>query len=102
MIAPARRAALTAMVNIGCIEYFLRESRRFCTRDDIKELLKWYFNPDYSLGREMMVRQVARHFYRLREVHRLDYGRRAIEENGRKLTASNRSGQNSRLMNDLG
>ena len=44
----------------------------------------------------MMVRQVARHFCRLGEVHGLVYGRRAGGknggENGRKLTASTRVG----------
>jgi pyruvoyl-dependent arginine decarboxylase (PvlArgDC) len=36
----------------------------------------------------MMVRQVARQFCRLGEVHSLVYGRRASDENGRKLAAS--------------
>ena len=39
-------------------------------------------------SREMMVRQVARQFCRLREVHSLVYGRRAGSKNGRKLTAA--------------
>jgi hypothetical protein len=51
----------------------------------------------------MMVRQVARQFCRLGEVHGLVYGRRASGknggENGRKLTASTRVGSQSRLMN---
>ena len=46
----------------------------------------------------MMVRQVARQFCRLGEVHSLVYGRRASGENGRKLTASTRVGPESRLM----
>jgi len=54
----------------------------------------------------MMARQVARQFYRLREVHSLVYGRgaggRNSDENGRKLTASTRTGSESRLMNYLG
>ena len=49
-----------------------------------------------------MVRQVARQFCRLREVHSLVYGRRSGSknggENGRKLTASTRVGSQSRLM----
>lgn len=49
-----------------------------------------------------MVRQVARQFCRLGEVHSLIYGRRAGGknggENGRKLTASTRVGSESRLM----
>ena len=35
-----------------------------------------------------MVRQVARQFCRLREVHSLIYGRQASGENNRKLTVS--------------
>ena len=54
----------------------------------------------------MMVRQVARQFCWLGEVHSLVYGRRAIDknggENGRKLTASTRVGSESRLMDYLG
>ena len=54
----------------------------------------------------MMVRQVARQFCRLGEVHGLVYGRRAGGknggENGRKLTASTRVGSESRLMDYLG
>ena len=50
----------------------------------------------------MMVRQVARQFCRLGEVHSLVYGRRAggknCGENGRKLTASTRVDSESRLM----
>ena len=38
-------------------------------------------------SREMMARQVARRFCRLREVHSLVYERRAGSKNGRKLTA---------------
>ena len=49
----------------------------------------------------MMARQVAKQFYRLREVHSLVYGRgaggRNSGENGRKLTASTRVGSGSRL-----
>jgi hypothetical protein len=45
----------------------------------------------------MMVRQVARQFCRMGEVHSLVYGRRA-GKNGRKLTASTRVGSESRLM----
>ena len=44
----------------------------------------------------MMARQVAGQFCRLREIHRLVYGRRAGSnnggENGRKLTAGTRVG----------
>ena len=50
----------------------------------------------------MMVRQVARQFCWLREVHSLVYGRRASGENGCKLTASTRVGSESRLMDYLG
>ncbi len=50
----------------------------------------------------MMVRQVARQFCRLGEVHSLVYGRRASGENGRKLTTSTRVGSESRLMDYLG
>ena len=50
----------------------------------------------------MMVRQVARQFCRLGEVHSLVYGRRAGGKNGRKLTASTRVGSESRLMDYLG
>ena len=50
----------------------------------------------------MMVRQVARQFCRLGEVHSMAYGRRASGENGRKLTASTRVGSESRLMDYLG
>ncbi len=54
----------------------------------------------------MMVRQVARQFCWLGEVHSLVYGRRASGknggENGRKLTASTRVGSESRLMDYLG
>jgi hypothetical protein len=64
--------------------------------------LKLVFNPDNPLGREMMARQVARQFCRLREVHSLVYGRRASGETGRKLTASTRVGSQSRLMDYLG
>ncbi len=60
------------------------------------------FNPDYSLGREMMVRQFARQFCRLGEVHSMVYGRRAIDENDRKLTASARAGLIGRLMDNPG
>ncbi|SCX88354.1 hypothetical protein SAMN05216308_101714 [Nitrosospira sp. Nsp13] len=49
-----------------------------------------------------MVRQVARQFCRLGEVHSLVYGRRASSGNGRKQTASNRVGSESRLMDYLG
>ena len=49
-----------------------------------------------------MVRQVARQFCRLGEVHSLSYGRRASGENGRKMTASTRVGSGSRLMDYLG
>jgi len=50
----------------------------------------------------MMARQVTRQFCRLGEVHSLVYGRRASGENGRKLTAGNRVGSKSRLMDYLG
>ena len=60
------------------------------------------FNPDNSLGREMMARRVAGQFCRLGEVHSLVYGRRAGSENGRRLTANTRVGSQSRLMNYLG
>ena len=50
----------------------------------------------------MMARQVARQFCRLGEVHSLIYGRRASDENGRKLTASTRVGLESRLTDYLG
>ena len=50
----------------------------------------------------MMVRQVARQFCWLGEVHSLVYGRRASGENDRKLTASTRVGSESRLMDYLG
>ena len=59
-------------------------------------------SPDTPLGREMMVRQVARQFCRLREDHSVVYGRRASGENGHKLTASARVGSESRLMDYLG
>ena len=53
----------------------------------------------------MMASQVARQFCRLREVHRLVYGRRAGSKNGgetgRKPTAGARAGSQS-LMNHLG
>jgi hypothetical protein len=55
-------------------------------------------NPDYSLGREMMVRQ----FCQLGEVHSMVYGRRAVDENDRKLTASARAGLQGRLMDNPG
>ncbi len=58
--------------------------------------------PDNPFGREMMARQVARQFCRLREVHSLVYGRRASGESGRKLTADTRVGSESRLMDYLG
>ena len=60
------------------------------------------FNPDTLLGREMMVKQVARQFCRLGEVHSLVYGRRASGENGRKLAARTSVGSESRLMDYLG
>ncbi|MEO5655199.1 MAG: hypothetical protein ABIR00_04345 [Nitrosospira sp.] len=73
---------------------------------DIHFQIEAKLNPDNSLGREMMARQVARQFCRLREVHSLVYGRRAGSknggENGRKLTASTRVGSQNRLMNYLG
>jgi len=50
----------------------------------------------------MMVRQVARQFYRLGEDHNLVYGRQANGENGHKLTVSTRIGSESRLMDYLG
>jgi hypothetical protein len=54
----------------------------------------------------MMVRQVARQFCRLGEVHSLVYERRISGknggENGRALTASTRVGSQSRLMDCLG
>ena len=63
-------------------------------------------NPDNPLGREMMARQVARQFCRLREVHSWVYGRRAGGKNGgkngRKLPVSTRVGSQSRLMDYLG
>ncbi|WP_025041606.1 hypothetical protein [Nitrosospira briensis] len=75
-------------------------------RNPFKLLGLTALNPDNPLGREMMARQVARQFCRLREVHSLVYGRRAGSknggENGRKLTASTRVGSQSRLMNYLG
>ncbi|SCX44260.1 hypothetical protein SAMN05720354_10577 [Nitrosospira sp. Nsp1] len=46
-----------------------------------------------------MARQVARQFYRLREVHSLVYGLRAGSENGRRLTNSTHVDSQSRLMN---
>lgn len=58
--------------------------------------------PDNPLGREMMVRQAARQFYRLGEDHNLVYGRQANGENGHKLTVSTRIGSESRLMDYLG
>lgn len=48
-----------------------------------------------------MVRQVARQFCRLREVHSLVYGRRASGENGRKLTVSTGAGSESCLKYSL-
>ena len=69
---------------------------------DVARFFRDELNPDNSLGREMMAKQVARQFCRLREVHSLVYGRRASGENGRKLTASTRVGSQSRLMNYLG
>ncbi|MEO7559980.1 MAG: hypothetical protein ABIT23_06985 [Nitrosospira sp.] len=54
----------------------------------------------------MMVRQVARQFCRLGEVHSLVYGRRTSgkngDENGHKLATSTRVGLESRLMDYLG
>jgi len=50
----------------------------------------------------MMARQIARQFWRLREVHSRVYGRRPSGENGRKLTVSTRVGLKSRLMDYLG
>ncbi|MEO7559651.1 MAG: hypothetical protein ABIT23_05275 [Nitrosospira sp.] len=50
----------------------------------------------------MRVRQVARQFCRLGDVHSWVYGRRSSGENGRKLTASTRVGSESRLMDYLG
>ena len=57
------------------------------------------------LGREMMVRQVARRFCRLGEVHSLVYEHHTSGknggENGRKLTDSTRVASESRPMNYL-
>jgi hypothetical protein len=50
----------------------------------------------------MMVRQFARQFCRLEEVHSMVYGRRAIDENDRKLTANARAGLIGRLMDNPG
>ena len=50
----------------------------------------------------MMMRQVAKRFRRLREVHRLVYGRRTSGKNGGKLTAGTRVGSESLLMDYLG
>ena len=45
--------------------------------------LNWQFSfKDNPLGREMMARQIARQFCRLREVHSLVYGRRTSGKNG--------------------
>ena len=77
----------------------IKRTRRL---QEIREMRLPALNPDNPLGREMMARQVARQFCRLREVHSLVYGRRAGGENGRKLTASTRVGSQSRLMNYLG
>jgi hypothetical protein len=50
----------------------------------------------------MMVRQVARQFYRLEKVQSLVYRCRASGENGRKLTVGTRVGSESRLMDYVG
>ncbi len=44
---------------------------------------------------------MARQFCRLREVHSLTYGRRAIGKNDRKLTANTRASLQGRLMDNL-
>ena len=46
----------------------------------------------------MMMKQVAKRFCRLREVHSRVYGRRTGGKNGGKLTAGTRVGSKSRLM----
>ncbi len=50
----------------------------------------------------MAARQVARQFCRLGEVHSRSYGRQPSNENDRKLTADNRVGSKSRLMDNPG
>jgi len=50
----------------------------------------------------MMAWQVTRQFCRLREVHSLIYGRRAIGKNDRKLAANTRAGLKGRLMDNQG